>query len=129
MRQLKRSDTGGVIDSDGSYDESPAGGARVTDQRHEEEHWWKKYLDYGSIRVKQKIEGRKKIERRESYETNKNRGSGICNGVGWLFGRQRIRSGRSHSERGRRRGLLPYEISGDSPTHFVERQSASETKS
>ena len=31
-------------------------------------------------------------------KTNKNWGSGICNGVGWLFGRQRIRSGRSHSE-------------------------------
>src|SRR5258705_5870900 len=94
-----------------------------------EEHQWKEYLDHGSIRVKQKIEGRKKIERRESYETNKNWGSGIRNGVGWLFGRQRIRSGRSHRERGCRRGLLSHEISCDSPTHFVERQSASETKS
>lgn len=45
--ELKSSSTGDVIDYYGPCNESPTGTDQVTDQRHEEQHRWKEYLNRG----------------------------------------------------------------------------------
>ena len=45
--ELKQSDTGDVIDYYGSCDESPSGKDQVAEQRLEEQHHWKEYLNRG----------------------------------------------------------------------------------